>query len=118
MTEEWLNYYRKIAQSSNPTQSRAGGQNNSMINCNLESSEESDEWVLVDKSDERLKQARSATVHPRPPPKPDQCTLAEEVIAHLGEMRVSNFQADLPAIVMKMSIWIAGLCDCIYLQRI
>ena len=32
MTEEWLNYYRKIAQSSNPTQSRAGGQNNSMIN--------------------------------------------------------------------------------------
>jgi len=43
MTEEWLNYYRKIAQSSNPTQSRAGGQNNSMINCNLESSEESDE---------------------------------------------------------------------------
>ena len=32
MTEEWLNYYRKIAQSSNPAQSRAGGQNNSMIN--------------------------------------------------------------------------------------
>ena len=35
MTEEWLNYYRKIAQSSNPTQSRAGGQNNSMINWYL-----------------------------------------------------------------------------------
>ena len=56
----------------------------------------------VPKSEERLKQARSATVHPRPPSEPDQCTLAEEVVAHVEEMRVSNFQADLLAIVMIM----------------
>ena len=59
----------------------------------------------VPKSDERLKQAQTASwlqSTPRPSPKPDQCTLAEEVVAHVEEMRVSNFQADLLAIVMKM----------------
>ena len=63
----------------------------------------------VPKSDQRLKQARSAswlqsTPVPSPPPKPDHCTLAEEVVAHVEEMRVSNFQADLLATVMKMCI--------------
>lgn len=41
MTEEWLNYYRKIAQTNNLPPVRSG-QNNSMINCPLESSSESD----------------------------------------------------------------------------
>jgi hypothetical protein len=31
MTEEWLNYYRKIAQTSGPPPARGGGQNNTMI---------------------------------------------------------------------------------------
>jgi len=54
----------------------------------------------VPKSDQRLKQAQTAswlqsTPVPSPPPKPDQCTLAEEVVAHVEEMRISNFQRQI-----------------------
>jgi len=42
MTEEWLNYYRKIAQTNQSTSGRPR-QDSSMISCNLESSDESDE---------------------------------------------------------------------------